>query len=83
MELGPTIKNTLKTLRLKHGFKQKEVATLLGMRSEDRISHWEKGIAIPGLINLFKLSMLYNVSPYELYPEISEEVKNSLLRVHI
>ncbi len=73
------IKNNLKSLRKQHGLKQKEIAILLGMKSEDRISHWEKGIAVPGLTNLFKLSLVYNVSPYDLYPEIAEEIKSFLI----
>lgn len=72
------IKNNLKALRIHYGLKQKEVATFLGMKSEDRISLWENGLAVPGLTNLFKLSMLYNVSPYELYPELLDEIKNTV-----
>jgi hypothetical protein len=35
----------------------------------DRISHWEKGIAVPSLGNLFKLSVIYKATPQELYEE--------------
>lgn len=59
--------NNLKALRLQHGLKQKEVPTLLGMRSEDRISHWEKGQAMPSVQNLFKLCEIYKVNPFEIY----------------
>ena len=65
--------NKLKEFRIKAGLTQKQVAEKLGLQCEDRLSHWEKGNAAPGLTNLFKLSVLYNASPQELYPEMLEE----------
>jgi transcriptional regulator with XRE-family HTH domain len=62
------IPNNLKDYRKKHGFKQKEVAKLLGFESQERISHWEKGNNVPSLEYLFMLSCLYATSPMELYP---------------
>ena len=62
--------NRLKEIRKQLGLTQKEVATLLGFKSEDRISHWEKGQAMPSIINLFKLSDIYKVSPRDLYTSL-------------
>jgi transcriptional regulator with XRE-family HTH domain len=62
------MENKLKELRKVHGLTQKQVAEFLGHKSEDRISHWEKGQAIPSVPNLFKLAKLYKALPHEIYP---------------
>lgn len=49
------------------GLRQIDVAHLLGFKSEDRISRWEKGNAYPHIINLFKLANIYQVKAEELY----------------
>jgi transcriptional regulator with XRE-family HTH domain len=66
----PPFPNNLRSLRTQAGLLQADVAKALGLASTDRISHWEKGQAVPSIINLFKLSALYKVSPEELYPEL-------------
>jgi transcriptional regulator with XRE-family HTH domain len=63
------MENRLKELRKERGLTQKQVAEFLGHKSEDRISHWEKGQAIPNVPNLFKLAKLYEVLPHEIYPK--------------
>ena len=61
------LKNELKKNRIKHGFRQDDIAKLLELQSHDRISHWEKGHAVPGIVNLFKLSIFYNTFPHKIY----------------
>ena len=61
------MENKLKELRIKQGLTQKQVAKLLKLDCENRISRWEKGLAIPGLKNLLKLAKLYGVKMDELY----------------
>lgn len=41
------VKSNLKEYRLKAGLTQKRDAKVLGMQYEDRLSHWEKGQAMP------------------------------------
>ena len=53
------VPNNLKEFRLKAGLTQKQVAEILGLQCEDRLSHWEKGVAIPSVKNLFKLASIY------------------------
>ncbi|MBS1511084.1 MAG: helix-turn-helix transcriptional regulator [Bacteroidetes bacterium] len=62
--------NNLKILRTKHGLLQKEVAQLLGFRTEDRICRWERGQSIPSLPNLLKLTKLFSVDTKDLYPDL-------------
>jgi DNA-binding XRE family transcriptional regulator len=61
------VPNNLKEHRIRCGYTQKEVAELLGMQCEDRLSHWEKGQALPSVGNLFKLAQLYKVQIEEIY----------------
>ena len=60
---------------------QKDVAKALGLDCTDRISHWETGIAMPNVVNLFRLAAIYSVTPQDLYPELYELAK-SLNQVH-
>jgi len=62
--------NNLRFHRTQAGLLQSDVAKRLGLVSTDRISHWEKGSAVPNIVNLFKLSALYRVPPEKLYPEL-------------
>lgn len=59
--------NKLKEYRLKAGLTQKQVADILKMQCEDRLSHWERGQAMPSVQNLFRLTRLYKVRPEDLY----------------
>ncbi len=59
--------NKLKEMRLERGLTQKEVAKLLGFKSDDRICLWEKGKAMPSVINLLKICKIYEVKVEELY----------------
>jgi transcriptional regulator with XRE-family HTH domain len=69
------IPNSLRSRRKTAGLLQSDVARALGLDCADRISHWENGIAIPSVINLFKLAAIYGVEPHKLYPELLEMVQ--------
>ncbi|WP_414655137.1 helix-turn-helix domain-containing protein [Flavobacterium sp. UBA6046] len=60
-------KNNLKALRIQHNLTQREVAALLGHKSQDRISRWEQGQSVPHIKNLMKLSEVFKVPMQELY----------------
>lgn len=61
-----------------NGYKQEFVMEYLGLNSTNRISRWEKGLAMPSVINLFKLSVLYNTLVDQLYSEHIYEIKRNL-----
>ncbi len=61
------MKNNLLEIRKRRGLLQSDVAKLLGFKSTDRISHWEKGRAYPSVQNLFKLGRIYEINVEELY----------------
>lgn len=59
--------NKLKELRVKAGITQKEVAKKLNLDCENRISRWEKGLAMPNVKNLVRLCEIYKVGLTEIY----------------
>ena len=71
-------KNNLRYIRVSLGLKQADIAGMLGHASPDRISHWEKGSALPGVVNLFKLSLIYNVRPEQLYEDLYKSLADEL-----
>ncbi len=60
------------------GFKQKQVAKLLGLHDTKPLSLWEKGLAMPSSVNLIKLSIIYRTYPNELYFELFIELKKEI-----
>ena len=59
--------NNLKKYRLEAGLTQKQVAQMLELDCENRLCRWEKGQAMPSVINLYKLARIYGVVPTNLY----------------
>jgi len=53
---------------------------MLGHASPDRISHWEKGVAFPGMVNLFKLSLIYGVPTEQLYADLYKSLADEFQR---
>lgn len=73
-----TIPNNLRLHRKTAGLRQRDVARSLGLGSSDRISRWEHGIAVPHIVNLFRLAILYKTTPQELYPEAWQAIENGM-----
>jgi transcriptional regulator with XRE-family HTH domain len=71
-------KNNLRDIRVSLGLRQTDVAGMLGHASPDRISHWEKGVAFPGVVNLFKLSLIYRIPPEQLYADLYKSLADEL-----
>lgn len=74
-------KNRLRKHRLLMGYKQKDVAKLLGHKSTNRISRWEKGLSMPSVANLIKLSVQYHCLMNELYFECYKEFQSKRERM--
>jgi len=51
---------------------------MLGHASSDRISHWEKGVAFPGMVNLLKLTLIYRVPPEQFYVDLYKSLADEL-----
>ena len=64
-----SIPNCLKKYRRARGLKQQEVAEILGLKSTSMISRWERGVCLPGPLNIFKLAVLYRTMVDALFIE--------------
>lgn len=56
--------------RPEYQLKQADMAARLGP-----ISHWERGLSAPSVVNLFRLALIYGVRPEELYPDLFDTQK--------
>src|SRR5215213_5470811 len=54
-------KNRLTLIRTKKALGQKQVALLLGHRTADQISRYERGAKLPSLKTALKLAIIYNL----------------------
>lgn len=73
-----SIPNNLKQCRLACGLTQVQVADRLGLNCHDRLSKWEHGIMFPHVVNLLKLSVIYDKRPDELYPGLLSSIRQEL-----
>jgi transcriptional regulator with XRE-family HTH domain len=62
--------NCLRKYRRAAGFKQKDVACILGLKNASMISRWENGICLPKLQSLFKLAILYRTMADALFIDL-------------
>lgn len=69
------ILNRLRKFRKQMGYSQKDVSILLGHKCTSQLSRWEEGLAMPSIINLFKLSIIYSRLPTDIYLDTYLELK--------
>ncbi|MBS1586013.1 MAG: helix-turn-helix transcriptional regulator [Bacteroidetes bacterium] len=55
------------------GYRQKDVARLLGLKGAGRISEWESGTSVPSIENLIKLSVIYQTLCEQLYTHVRRD----------
>ncbi|MFZ1979406.1 MAG: helix-turn-helix transcriptional regulator [Bacteroidota bacterium] len=70
------IPNCLRKYRRIRGFKQKQVAKILGFKTSSRISRWEKGACFPSIVSLLKLAYLYRTMPDTLFLDLAHTLRN-------
>ncbi len=70
--------NKLKKYRRLFCFSQKEVAAILGLKDTSPLSRWEKGISLPGLMHLFRLSRIYTTMPSEMYFDLWQTISKEV-----
>lgn len=66
--------NTLRAYRHKKGLRQLDMAAIMGFEIIDRICHWERGRAVPGLINAIRLTILFQADLRDLYPGLYKQI---------
>jgi transcriptional regulator with XRE-family HTH domain len=73
------IPNNLRKYRKAVGLKQKEVAEILNLKGAGMISRWEKGICLPSLIYVIKLSGIYSVLVDALFFPLIRLIKRKIM----
>ena len=73
------VPNNLRRYRKAVGLKQKEVAEILNLKSSGMISRWEKGVCLPSLINVIKLSGIYSVLVDALFFPLIRMIKRKIM----
>jgi transcriptional regulator with XRE-family HTH domain len=73
------IPNNLRRYRKAVGLKQKDVAEILNLKSAGMISRWEKGICLPSLTNVIKLSGIYSVLVDALFFPLIRMIKRKIM----
>jgi transcriptional regulator with XRE-family HTH domain len=78
--INPRIPNLLRRFRKARGLNQKQAAGILGIGSPTIISRWEKGKCLPSLLNAFKLAALYRTMADALFPNLTNILRQELLK---
>jgi len=74
--MNNAIKIYLRTYRKRGGLSQSEVAYLLGLKSGQTISRYERLDRKPSLETVFAFQVLFDVMPHDLYPGLYQKVEN-------
>jgi transcriptional regulator with XRE-family HTH domain len=76
------IENRIWKYRNVKGFKQEDLAFLIGQNNPSQVSRYERGVAIPKLKYLIKLCTALDINIEYLYPHLTgkwhQEVKNRI-----
>jgi hypothetical protein len=51
---------------------------MIGLADSSVLSRWERGLAVPGIVQVFRLARIYRVLPHELYEGIWEQVDQEI-----
>lgn len=68
----------LRTYRKKSGLSQRDLAEVLGLISEWRISEHERSITIPRLLTAISYEIVFNVPLSELFPGIYGAIRENI-----
>ena len=72
------IPNLLRKYRKVRGYRQKDVARILDLKSPSRISRWEKGLCLPSLANALRLAVVYRIMVDIIYPDLFRSFREEL-----
>lgn len=56
------------------GYSQKKVARMLVLADTSTLSRWEHGVAVPGVVQVFRLSRIYHTLPHELFDGLWNQI---------
>ena len=78
MPLKQKYKNNLALTRKKNALEQKQVAALLGLKTSDQISRYERRIKLPSLKTALELQIIYRVPVHILFYGYYEACLNEI-----
>ncbi len=73
------IPNLLRKYRKVRGYRQKDVAKILNLRSPSRVSRWEKGLCLPSFSNALRLAVVYRVMVDVIYPDLLANLREDIM----
>ncbi len=73
-----TISNDLWAYRRKNGLSQKRVAVFLNHKTSSQLSHYERGVKYPNLLNALKLEIIYRVPVAFLYGDLYRKLREDI-----
>lgn len=77
--MGKTISpNHLWSYRRKNSLSQKRVAFFLGHKTASQLSHYERGVKHPNLINALKLEIVYRVPVAFLFGDLYQKLRDDI-----
>ncbi len=80
MEKMEKIENRIRRKREELGYKQSDLAFLLGHKNPSQVSRYEKGQILPDSENIFKLSYSLKTLPEWLYPGMTKKWKEEVAK---
>jgi transcriptional regulator with XRE-family HTH domain len=76
--MSPKLGSYLRTIRLKSGLTQKDVAALLGLETGSAISRTEKGNGIPSLAILLGYCIIFEIHPKDIVPRMYQDIEKDV-----
>lgn len=70
----------LKTLRIRNGLTQQEVAAAMGYKTSQFVSNWERRLCGAPEADLGKLAKIFNVNPIEFVDIRCQDFREGLLQ---
>jgi transcriptional regulator with XRE-family HTH domain len=74
------LRTYLRTLRRRWGLTQRELAFLIGASSGGHISRLEQLKRFPSLAAAIACIVIFDASPYELFPGLFEDIEEAVLQ---
>jgi hypothetical protein len=51
---------------------------MIGLSDRSVLSRWERGLAVPGIVQVFRLARIYRVLPHELYEGLWKRIDREI-----
>jgi transcriptional regulator with XRE-family HTH domain len=78
--MKPRLDTYLRTYRLRSALTQREIASLLGLKSGTHISRLEKGKRQPSHLAIVALTYFFDLPLEQLFPALSNDIQDDVVR---